>query len=79
MTYDLLHDEVGYTPYEGKQLTGWPETVLSRGRIVVQDGTLNAERGSGNFLRCDKSEAAHPSGRLEPEIDPSRNWGFHVQ
>jgi len=79
VTYDLLHDQVGYTPYEGRQLTGWPETVLSRGRIVVQDGALNAERGSGAFLRCDKSEAAHPAGKLEPEIDPSRNWGFHVQ
>lgn len=78
VTYDLLHDQVGYTPYEGKQLTGWPETVLSRGRIVVQDGTLNAERGSGQFLACERSEAAAPNGRLEPEIDPRRNWGFQL-
>lgn len=46
----LLHDNVGYTPYEGMRLRGWPELVMSRGRIVVQDGTLRAERGSGAFI-----------------------------
>src|SRR5439155_939607 len=33
-----IHDNVGYTPYEGMRLTGWPVTVISRGRIVVDDG-----------------------------------------
>jgi dihydropyrimidinase len=46
-----LHDQVGYTPYEGMTLRGWPEIVLSRGRIVVRDGALQVERGSGQFLR----------------------------
>jgi len=46
-----LHDNVGYTPYEGRTLTGWPETVVSRGRVVVADGQLHAERGSGRYLR----------------------------
>ena len=30
----MLHDNVGYTPYEGMRLTGWPEDVFSRGRSV---------------------------------------------
>lgn len=46
----MLHDNVGYTPYEGRKITGWPETVLSRGRIVVQEGELKVERGSGKFI-----------------------------
>jgi dihydropyrimidinase len=45
-----LHDAVGYTPYEGRKLTGWPETVLSRGRIVVAKEGLQVERGSGRFI-----------------------------
>ena len=45
-----IHDNVGYTPYEGREITGWPVTVLSRGRVVVDDGKLQAERGSGLFL-----------------------------
>jgi dihydropyrimidinase len=45
-----LHDNVGYTPYEGREITGWPVTVLSRGRVVVDHGKLTAERGGGLFL-----------------------------
>ena len=45
-----LHDNVGYTPYEGRKIRGWPETVINRGRIVVRDGALLVERGSGQFV-----------------------------
>jgi dihydropyrimidinase len=45
-----IHDNVGYTPYEGRTITGWPVTVFSRGRAVVRDGQLLAERGSGKFV-----------------------------
>ncbi len=68
VTAGLLHDNVGYTPYEGRQLKGWPVTVLSRGRIVVEDGKLLAQRGSGAFLPCALSDAAKPLGRATPEL-----------
>src|SRR5215469_13973188 len=64
----ILHDNVGYTPYEGRRLRGWPETVISRGRIVVEDGTLSAARGSGAFLPCALSDAARPLGTPVPEL-----------
>ncbi|ARP83593.1 dihydropyrimidinase [Bordetella genomosp. 8] len=47
----MLHDQVGYTPYEGRTVRGWPEIVTSRGRVVVRDGKLRVERGSGQFLK----------------------------
>lgn len=47
----MLHDNVGYTPYEGKTVRGWPEVVVSRGRVAVEDGELKVERGSGRFLQ----------------------------
>ena len=75
VTWDLLHDNVGYTPYEGQQLKGWPITVLRRGNVVVENGDLKADKGSGQFLRRTLSDAAKPLGRLEPEMDPSRNFG----
>ena len=53
----MLHDRVGYTPYEGRVLRGWPEVVLSRGRVIVEDGTLHAEAGSGRYI---------PRGTPEP-------------
>jgi dihydropyrimidinase len=64
----ILHDNVGYTPYEGRRLKGWPMTVLSRGRIVVDDGKLLAARGSGAFLHCALSDAAKPRGTAVPEL-----------
>jgi dihydropyrimidinase len=64
----MLHDNVGYTPYEGRRLRGWPITVISRGRIVIEDGKLAAARGSGAFLPCALSEAAKPLGAPVPEL-----------
>jgi dihydropyrimidinase len=68
VTAGILHDNVGSTPYEGRRLRGWPTTVLSRGRIVVEDGKLVAQRGSGAFLPCALSDAAKPAGRAAPEL-----------
>jgi len=76
--YGMLHDQVGYTPYTGQSIRGWPETVLSRGRVVIHDGELQVERGSGTFLPCAKPEAAQPLGNLVPEMDPDRNFGAEL-
>jgi dihydropyrimidinase len=75
LRHAMLHDNVGYTPYEGREITGWPVRVYSRGRLVVGDGELHVERGSGEFLRCELPAAARPLGRLVPELDPARNFG----
>jgi len=63
-----LHDNVGYSPYQGRHLTGWPVTVISRGRVVIENGTLSAERGSGEFLPCAQPKTAEPLGQPVPEI-----------
>jgi dihydropyrimidinase len=68
VTAAMLHDNVGYTPYEGRRLRGWPIIVLSRGRIVVENGQLAAARGSGAFLPCALSDAARPCGVPVPEL-----------
>ena len=46
----LMKDNVGYTPYEGMQVKGWPVTVLSRGRLAVHEEKLRVERGTGRFV-----------------------------
>jgi dihydropyrimidinase len=63
-----LHDNVGYTPYEGRAITGWPVKVISRGRVVVDDGRLCVEAGSGALLPCRRSDAAEPLGRLTDDL-----------
>jgi len=52
----MLHDNVGYTPYEGRVLQGWPEQVFSRGRCVVQDNQLQVERGTGEYIARGRPE-----------------------
>ena len=46
-----LHMRVDYNPYEGRQVTGAADTVLSRGRVVIENGKLAARPGSGSFLK----------------------------
>jgi dihydropyrimidinase len=50
LTAAMMKDNVGYTPYEGTTVTGWPTTVLSRGRLTVHEETLMVEKGSGKFI-----------------------------
>ena len=79
VTYDILHDNVGYTPYEGMRLRGWPETVISRGRIAVESGNLHVKPGTGNFLeRQPGYDFIRPVGALPQEVDPTRNFGAKI-
>src|SRR6266496_127203 len=46
-----LHMNVDYNPYEGRQVTGATDTVLSRGRVVIEDGKFVGRAGAGSFLK----------------------------
>jgi dihydropyrimidinase len=50
LTAGMMKDNVGYTPYEGMTVKGWPTTVLLRGNVVVEGNRLLAKRGSGQFV-----------------------------
>ena len=39
-----------YSPYEGWSVTGWPVTVIRRGAVVVENGRVTGEAGSGTLL-----------------------------
>src|SRR5262247_2172240 len=45
------HMKVDYNPYEGRQVTGAADTVLSRGRPVIENGKFVGRAGSGSFLK----------------------------
>ena len=55
ITHDLLRDGSDYTPYEGREVTGWPVVTMVRGEIVVRDGELVGTRGYGSYLSRNKS------------------------
>ena len=44
------HMNVDYSVYEGLEITGRVETVLSRGEVIVDNGRFAGEKGHGRFL-----------------------------
>jgi dihydropyrimidinase len=73
-----FHDRAGYTPYAGRTVVGWPETVLRRGDVIVRAGKLDARPGSGAFLPRSGGWAAAPLGRLTADMDPACNFGARL-
>lgn len=45
------HMNVDYSAYEGKKVKGVVETVLSRGRVVIENGEYKGRPGDGRFLK----------------------------
>jgi dihydropyrimidinase len=45
------HMNVDYSAYEGRKVQGTVETVLSRGRVVVEGGEFKGKAGDGRFLK----------------------------
>ncbi len=45
-----LHYKVGWTPYEGWVLKGWPTTTVVRGQVVMKGGQVLAKDGLGQFV-----------------------------
>src|ERR671916_610752 len=43
------HMNVDYSAYEGRRLRGRVETVLSRGRVVIENGEYKGKPGDGQF------------------------------
>jgi dihydropyrimidinase len=78
LTDALMHDRTGYTPYSGMRVTGWPETVIRRGEVIVEAGRLAAKPGSGIFLPRPGGRSAQPSGVLVADMDPARNFGARL-
>jgi dihydropyrimidinase len=46
-----LHMRVDYNPYEGREVTGVTDTVISRGKVVIDGGTFVGTAGAGSFLK----------------------------
>ena len=51
------HMAVDYSCYEGMQIKGRVDTVLSRGRKIIGDGAYTGEKGHGSFVPRQLSQA----------------------
>jgi dihydropyrimidinase len=46
-----LHMKVDYNPNVGREVTGAADTVLSRGKVIVEAGKFVGRAGAGSFLK----------------------------
>jgi len=51
------HSLVDYNLYEGRRVTGAPETVIARGRVLVEGGNFVGDGGGGEFVARDRVAA----------------------
>ena len=50
ITDDGLHTKCGWTPYSGRTVSAKVTTTVLRGRVIMQDGRVLAQPGSGRYV-----------------------------
>jgi dihydropyrimidinase len=71
ITNALLQHVIDYTPYEGLEVTGWPVATVRRGEVVMREGQVQAEPGSGQFLARAPYAMIRPTSRVPNGFDAS--------
>ena len=57
ITSEMLKSNADYSPYEGREVTGWPVTTLRRGEIVFHEGEILGSSGSGRLVDRGETQA----------------------
>lgn len=65
-----LHDNVGYNPWRGTTVTGWPVHVMLRGQTLVQDGVFHGVPGQGRWID-------RPAFAMRSILDEVQGAGHH--
>ena len=71
ITNQLMQHIIDYTPYEGLEVTGWPVSTIRRGEVVMKDGVVQAEPGTGQFLTRAPYDLIKPTGNVPFGFDAS--------
>ncbi len=53
---EMLYSRADYSPYDGWEVTGWPQLVLSRGEVVAENGVVSGAPGRGRLARRGPSQ-----------------------
>ena len=69
ITNEMMQHAIDYTPYEGREVTGWPVATIRRGEVVMRDGKVQAPPGSGRYLPVAPYDLIKPRGVLPNGFD----------
>jgi dihydropyrimidinase len=50
ISVDTHHMDVDYSAYEGWEMTGKVETVLSKGKVIISDDAYHGSPGDGEYI-----------------------------
>jgi len=78
ISQSMIHDNMDYTPYEGMEITGWPRTVIRRGETIIENETLQVERGSGQFIERRPKKPSSNALPANSPLHPDRNFGAQL-
>jgi dihydropyrimidinase len=56
-----MHSLAGYSPYDGWQVTGWPELTISGGEVVARGARVLAEPGRGRLVHRSPMRSRRPA------------------
>jgi dihydropyrimidinase/dihydroorotase len=45
-----MHTGADYTPFEGRELKGWPVLTMVKGNVVMEDGEITGKPGTGKYI-----------------------------
>ena len=51
LSVDTHHMSMDYSAYEGVEIDGRVDTVLSKGKVLIADETYHGVKGDGAYLR----------------------------
>ncbi|MEM6762245.1 MAG: dihydropyrimidinase [Pseudomonadota bacterium] len=78
ITTAAMNDAMDYTPFEGMEITGWPVTMITRGRIALEDGTVKATRGDGEFIARAPFDFTGYTAPPPAELDDTNGFGINL-
>jgi len=53
-----MHSNAGYSPYDGWEVTGWPELTISRGEVIARGTAVAGRPGRGRLVPRTRRPAA---------------------
>ena len=56
ISVDTHHMDVDYSAYEGWEMTGKVDTVLSKGNVIISDDVYHGQAGDGEYLARESSQ-----------------------
>ncbi len=63
---------IDYNVFEGKHVKGLPRYTLTRGRVAVEDGTVNPQQGHGEFVKREPFQAVNKALSTWKELTAPR-------